>query len=273
MLLLSVVVGLLAGFSAGMLGISPGGILVPLSVMVLGAEQHTAQVLSLVAQVLPTSLLGVRQYRMRHEGVPIRLLVWIAVGFLVGTVPGAVAAIHTSGATLRWTYVGYLLVLLVIIVAAKNGVTRTGSSESPDRSMPTMFNYRYGLVGFVAGLSSGYLGIGGGLAITVGLTAFLGLSQLRSQSASLAVALLPLTLPAVVAYWGTPWFPAWSSTGGIVIGLFCGTDLGARFASTMSEKWLKSALAALLLVFALYLSFANLHERAGSTGRQETSVD
>ena len=37
-----------------------GGILVPLLVLILGKDQHVAQGISLLAQVVPTSLSGVR---------------------------------------------------------------------------------------------------------------------------------------------------------------------------------------------------------------------
>ena len=42
--------GLAGGFTSGLLGVSPGGGLVVFSVLLLGAEQHVAQGISLVAQ-------------------------------------------------------------------------------------------------------------------------------------------------------------------------------------------------------------------------------
>jgi len=58
--------GLLAGgvggIASGFLGITSGGILVPLLVLILGKDQHVAQGISLLAQVVPTSLSGVRNY-------------------------------------------------------------------------------------------------------------------------------------------------------------------------------------------------------------------
>jgi uncharacterized membrane protein YfcA len=57
------VTGLIGGVSSGFLGISPGGALVVLSVLLLGCDQHIAQRLSLVAQILPTSPSGIKRYR------------------------------------------------------------------------------------------------------------------------------------------------------------------------------------------------------------------
>ena len=54
-------------------------------------------------------------------------------------------------------------------------------------------------IGAVAGWSSGFLGIGGGLAITALMTGLLKLSQHRAQAMSLAVTALPVTIPAAAA--------------------------------------------------------------------------
>ena len=54
--------GSIGGIASGFLGITSGGILVPLLVLIIGKDQHVAQGISLVAQVLPTSLSGVRNY-------------------------------------------------------------------------------------------------------------------------------------------------------------------------------------------------------------------
>ena len=55
-LLAGIATGLAGGFTSGLLGVSPGGGLVVFSVLLLGAEQHAAQGISLVAQIPPTSL-------------------------------------------------------------------------------------------------------------------------------------------------------------------------------------------------------------------------
>ena len=47
---------------SGFLGVTAAAILVPLLILILGKDQHVAQGISLVAQVVPTSLSGVRNY-------------------------------------------------------------------------------------------------------------------------------------------------------------------------------------------------------------------
>src|ERR1700709_595320 len=92
--------GLLAGgvggIASGFLGITSGGILVPLLVLILGRDQHVAQGISLVAQVVPTSLSGVRNYSQSGHRISMRWLVWLAAGLLVGGARGHSVASHAS---------------------------------------------------------------------------------------------------------------------------------------------------------------------------------
>src|ERR1700709_2898527 len=98
--------GLLAGggggLASGFLGITSGGILVPLLVLLLGKDQHVAQGVSLVVQVVPTSLSGVRNYSRQGHRVTMRWLIWLAFGFAVGGCIGALLASHVSARALQW---------------------------------------------------------------------------------------------------------------------------------------------------------------------------
>jgi uncharacterized membrane protein YfcA len=70
-LLVGTGIGLAGGLTSGLLGVSPGGGLVIFTVPLLGAEQHVAQGTSLVAQVPPTGLAGIRRYwqiAVRYNG-------------------------------------------------------------------------------------------------------------------------------------------------------------------------------------------------------------
>src|ERR1700710_993797 len=108
--------GGIGGIVSGFLGITSGGILVPLLVLILGKDQHVAQGISLVAQVVPTSLSGVRNYRQSGHHISMRWLVWLAIGFAIGGCVGALLATHVSDRALQWTFVGYLIILLAIVI-------------------------------------------------------------------------------------------------------------------------------------------------------------
>src|SRR5262249_26520353 len=82
-------VGLFGGIVSGLLGVSPGGILVPGLALVLGITQHRAQGISLVAQLLPAGLPGVMEYHRKGHRVRWRSVLVASLGFLVGAYGGA----------------------------------------------------------------------------------------------------------------------------------------------------------------------------------------
>jgi hypothetical protein len=86
--------GGVGGLASGFLGVTSGGILVPLLILILGKDQHVAQGISLVAQVVPTSLSGVRNYSQSGHRVSLRWLIWLAIGFCTGGGIGALLATH-----------------------------------------------------------------------------------------------------------------------------------------------------------------------------------
>jgi uncharacterized protein len=73
-LLTALGVGLVGGLSSGLLGVSPGGTVVVLSTLLLGADQHLAQGISLAVQIPPTSLAAIRRYRAEGYRCPLRWL-------------------------------------------------------------------------------------------------------------------------------------------------------------------------------------------------------
>jgi len=124
-------VGLVGGFTSGLCGISPGGALVVLATLLLGAEQHVAQGISLVAQIPPTSLTGIKRYRAAEGPRTLGSLPWLASGFLVGGAAGAIGAGRISSSILQWSYVAYLGILdaLLILRATPRKVTNDTSSR------------------------------------------------------------------------------------------------------------------------------------------------
>ncbi len=225
-------VGLAGGLSAGLLGVSPGGALVVFSVLLLGAEQHVAQGTSLIAQVPPTSLSGIRRYWDKGNRSPARWIAWLCAGFLLGSVAGGYAAAGVSQTTLQWAYVVYLAALVALLLL-RRGRNEAGAA---DVAVPPALPWIALLVvGLVAGLSSGFLGIGGGLAITVGLVAGLKVPQHQAQLASLLFSVIPTTIPAAWIYWSNGLAVSLPALIASLAGLWIGTDLGARTANQVGK--------------------------------------
>src|ERR1700761_1509697 len=110
-LLRGVTAGMVAGFASGLLGVTSGGILVPVISMVLPYSQHVAQGISLVAQAPPTSIAGLSAYSRRGPVARLSSVLVVSGGFLAGGPVGAFLARLCSERALRWMFVGYLLVL------------------------------------------------------------------------------------------------------------------------------------------------------------------
>ena len=249
--------GLLAGgvggIASGFLGITSGGILVPLLVLLLGKDQHVAQGISLVAQVVPTSLSGVRNYSQNGHRVSLRWLIWLATGFAIGGGVGALLATHVADRSLQWTFVGYLAILLAIVVMRP---PRPGVDGMADASVHRPLPWAaLAAIGAVAGWSSGFLGIGGGLAITALMSGLLKTSQHRSQAVSLAVTALPVTLPAALLYVEQGTALPWATIVALIAGLWVGTGIGARLANRVSPARLRVALIIVIGAMAIFMAF------------------
>jgi uncharacterized protein len=244
--------GLAGGFTSGLLGVSPGGGLVVFSVLLLGAEQHVAQGISLVAQIPPTSMAGIKRYWEGGSRSPLRWLVFLTIGFIAGGVAGAYGASRASSTALQWTYVAYLLGLDAMLI-----VRGVRTAAEPDKVAPTKDLHWAGLltVGSFAGLSSGFLGIGGGLATVVGLSAALGVQQHQAQMISLVLSLVPTTIPSAWIYWQQGWSWSWAAIVGVVVGLLIGTDLGARLANKIDRSKLQVAMIFFVSLMAAYMIY------------------
>jgi uncharacterized protein len=245
--------GGIGGIVSGFLGVTSGGILVPLLVLILGKDQHVAQGLSLVAQVVPTSLSGVRNYSRSGHRISIRWLSWMAIGFCFGGIIGALLATHVPDRTLQWCFVGYLLVLLTIIVSRP---PRPRTQADPDTTAePPLHWAALCAIGAVAGWSSGFLGIGGGLAITALMTALMKVSQHRAQAMSLAVTALPVTLPAALLYVQQGTELPWLTIISLIVGLWAGTGIGAGFANRVAPDKLRLMLMIMIAGMAIFMAF------------------
>lgn len=243
-------VGLVSGLTSGFMGTSPGGGLVIFGVLLLGAEQHVAQGTSLITQLPPTGLAGARRYWQSGNRSPLPWIVWIGIGFLVGGAGGGYAAAAVSDQVLQWTYVAYLVGLIALLILRRD--RKDGSHEAGDQDqlpwLPLL------LIGLLAGFSSGFMGIGGGLAITVGLAAGLRVPQHQAQLVSLVFSIIPTNLPAAWIYWSKGLMVGWPAIIGILAGLWIGTDLGARVANGVSKSVLRRVMIAFISLMALYMT-------------------
>ena len=111
------------------------------------------------------------------------------------------------------------------------------------------------VIGLLAGILSGIVGIGGGLIIIPMLILFLGTSQHVAQGTSLAVMLPPIGFLAALNYYKAG-FVEWKFALIIAITFVIGGYLGSKFAIGISPTILKKVFGALLFIAAIRMIFS-----------------
>jgi len=118
-----------------------------------------------------------------------------------------------------------------------------------------MIQVAYVILGIVAGILSGALGIGGGVILIPALVFIFGLTQHQAQGTTLALMIPPIGLLAALRYYqggnvklGIAAF--------ICLGFFFGGLIGANLVQNLSEPLLKKIFAIFLLVISLRMLLA-----------------
>jgi uncharacterized protein len=249
--------GGLAGFVSGLLGVSPGGILVPVISLVLGFHQRLAQAVSLVAQAPPTSLSGVSSYTRSGRRVSFSTVAIVSLGFIAGGPIGAAWSRSFSDHQLRWMFVTYLVVLVLLALirgrkSATKSATKIPAQTKPENASGLQWLI-FAVIGAIAGVSSGLLGIGGGLAITALSVLLLRMGQHEAQALSLVVTALPLTLPAAWMYVHQGTMLPWRVIVCVILGLALGAKGGAMLANKLPERTLRRVFTAVIFALAIYM--------------------
>ena len=110
--------------------------------------------------------------------------------------------------------------------------------------------FLYILLGVVAGILSGLIGIGGGIIIVPALVLLFGLSQHAAQGTTLALMVPPIGLLAALAYYKQG-FVDLKIAAFVCIGFFIGGLIGAKFAVGIPEVILKKIFGIVLLAVSI----------------------
>ena len=112
----------------------------------------------------------------------------------------------------------------------------------------------YLLVGVVAGVFSGLLGIGGGTVVVPALVYIFGMTQHKAQGTIIAAFLPPVALLAFLKYYQTGNVDLGAALF-VAVGLFLGAYFGASLGLSLSELVLKRVFGVFLLFVASQLIF------------------
>jgi hypothetical protein len=125
------------------------------------------------------------------------------------------------------------------------------------------------IIGVVAGMLSGLIGIGGGIVIVPALVFFLGFSQLKAQGTSLGILLLPVGLLAVTQYYKQGHIDV--KVVLIVSASFLvGGLLGSKLALSVSETTVKKFFAMMLIFIAFKMLFIDKEKPKVSSASNST---
>lgn len=110
------------------------------------------------------------------------------------------------------------------------------------------------LIGLIAGIFSGLIGLGGAIIIIPALVFFLGMSQYMAQGTSLGVMLPPIGILAAYNYWKAGELNlkfALIIAGAFIIGGY----IGSIFALDISQNSLRKIFAISLVLIAIRMFF------------------
>ena len=254
------VLGLVVGFFAGMLGIGGGVIIVPLLAFLFTAQHFPEErVLHLVlgtslTSIVFTNLSSVYAHHLR-AAVRWDIVRAAAPGIIVGTLLGALCAERLSSRYLAIIFTGFVCYASVQMLLDRR--------PQPSRQLP-------GKVGMsVAGLSVGALsslvGVGGGI-ITIPLMIMCNVPMINCIGTSAAIG-LPISVAGAIGYvvtgldkshlpplsLGYVYIPA---LAGLVLGSIVTVPFGARVAHGMPVALLKRIFAVVLIILAAKMLYS-----------------
>lgn len=272
--LLTLVLGFVSGVLSGMFGIGGGVITTPAIRLLLDAPALVA-VGTPLAAIVPSTLTGAWQYARRGEA-DVRSAVVVGLAGCVTAVAGAAATrvaggpavlIATAGVI---TYMAFDMALQVRAsqdrpvqsrqeegASGHTGATRA-QAPHPSRRPSTP-----GLVacGVITGFYSGFLGLGGGFVLVPLLTRWMDYTMKRAVGTSL-VSISILALPGLITH---------ALIGNIdvtiavwlTVGVVPGAALGARTALGTSDRTLRVAFSAVLVLAAAWLAITEIQGLRG----------
>ena len=252
--------GVLVGVIAGMLGVGGGTVYLPVFRLAFGLSAIECTATSLFT-IIPTSISGAITHIRNGTCVPKLGIALGTGGALTSWIGVRLAQISPSwaimiAAALAIAYSAITMLRKALAMPKGTGAA-TGSAGIPNPELleiPSFTSRQLAMafgIGAVAGLASGYIGLGGGVLMVPMMVSFLRMPMKLTSGTSL-IAIMILALPATVVQCllGNV-----DLLVGIAVscGAIPGAMVGARLMKRIPERTLRFAFAGLLLVGAVML--------------------
>ena len=252
-----IIIGIVAGFASGLLGVGGGFLIVPFQYFLLkhiGIAPDLAMLISLgtsLAIIIPTASSGAYQHSKKLDniiGPGIKLGIFGIIGSLIG---GFVASALPS------RILEIIFGLLLLFISIRNILSR----DKKEKEAKFDFNLiTIAITGLFVGFFSGLLGIGGGIFLIVILTMLLGFTMIQAigtSSVFISLTAIGGTISYIISGWGVNTFPYSlgyvSIINFILIACFSVplARVGAKYAHKLPEKRLKQVFGAVVFYIAL----------------------
>lgn len=264
----AVAVGALVGVIAGLLGVGGGTILLPVFRLAFGLNALECTATSLFT-IIPTSASGALSHARNKTCVPKLGLAmglggactsWIGVN--LAQISPSWAVMLAAALAIGYSAITMLRKALAIPKGAGLGGVRAGKGKAdaespaafevpePPELNPKRLAFAFG-IGVVAGLASGYIGLGGGFLMVPLMLSLLNMPmKLTSGTSLIAIAILALPATVIQCMLGNV-----DLIVGIAVacGSIPGASLGAKLTKRVPERTLRFAFAGMLLVGAVLL--------------------
>lgn len=174
----AVVVGVVAGFLAGLFGVGGGILMVPALVAIMGMDQRLAHGTSLAA-VVPIAISSTISYAVAGE------VDWVVVAWLaLGAVGGAVVGTHLL-ARLSQKVLGVAFATLLLATALRLAVDQ--SAAGGRATLGVLGAAALVATGLASGVIAGLLGVGGGIVMVPVMVVGFDMNTALAKGTSLAV--------------------------------------------------------------------------------------
>lgn len=251
-------VGVLIGIASGLLGIGGGTVMVPIFRLAFGMSATMSTATSLFA-IIPTSISGAISHVKGKTCIP-------ALGIAAGLGGACMSPIGVWLAQLSPDWLVMLAAALIIGYSAINMFKKAfklrpasqpaagvdaAASTADDSSLSRKQLLQGAAIGLVAGLASGYVGVGGGFIMVPLMLSIIGIPMRKASGTSL-IAVMILAIPGVIEQ-GIIGNINYLAGIAIVIGTIPGAVIGARLVTKVPERTLRLLFGCFLIVAAVML--------------------
>lgn len=251
-------VGVLIGIASGLLGIGGGTVMVPIFRLAFGMSATMSTATSLFA-IIPTSISGAISHVKGKTCIP-------ALGIAAGLGGACLSPVGVWLAQLSPDWLVMLAAALIIGYSAINMFKKAfklrpagqpvagadaAAPAADDSSLSRKQLLQGAAIGLVAGLASGYVGVGGGFIMVPLMLSIIGIPMRKASGTSL-IAVMILAIPGVIEQ-GIIGNINYLAGIAIVIGTIPGAVIGARLVTKVPERTLRLLFGCFLIVAAVML--------------------